>query len=241
MISESLAYRISLGGAAVVLVLTLYSLFQPAMVVCGNLQPGYAPVIAQELARSVGDLQAIFGANQSACRAALAAKLNFITWADCLVFIPAYGVFLLLFFVAMAARDDRSALIGFFLSAIAVVADYVENVCLFQITAAPDAVGFSLTVLPFATGTKWLALGLAGAVAGTILIQSGRLNYPAAALCGLGFFGTVLGIANPHLFGPFISNAVTLSWIVFLIVDIRGSLPRRASTMAELEVEDGAA
>ena len=241
MISESLAYRISFCGAIVVLLLTIYSLFQPAMVACGNLQPGYAPVIAQELARGASDLQAIFGAGPSACRAALAAKLNFITWADCLVFIPAYGVFLLFFFVAMAARDDRSALIGFFLSAIAVVADYVENVCLFQLTAAPDLPGFSLAVLPFATGTKWLALGLAGAVGGTILIQSGRLNYPAAALCGLGFFGTVLGIANPDLFGPFISGAVTLSWVVFLIVDIRGSLPRSASAIAELEVEDSAA
>ncbi|MEI9887208.1 MAG: hypothetical protein WDN08_12025 [Rhizomicrobium sp.] len=238
MISASLAYRISFGGAVVILLLTVYSLFQPALVACGNLQPGYAPVIAQEMARSVGDLQAIFGAGPSACRAALAARIDIVTWADCLVFIPAYGVFLAFFFVALAPRDDRSALLGFVLAVVAVIADYLENVCLFQLTAAPDAPGFSLVVLPWATGVKWIALGLAGAVGGTILIQSGRVNYPAAALCALGFFGTVLGIANPHLFGPFLSNAVTLSWIVFLIVDIRGSLP--GSAVAQLEVEDGA-
>ena len=238
MISAKLAFRMSLGGAVVVLLLTLYSLFQPPLVVCGGLQPGYAPVIAEELARSAGDLQAVFGAAPSACRAALAAKLNVITWADCLVFIPAYGVFLLFFFVGMAPRDERSALIGFILSGAAVVADYVENVCLFQLTAAPDAAGISLAVLPWATGVKWLALGLAGAVGGTILIQAGRLNYPAAAACALGLLGTVLAIANPHLFGPYISGAVTLSWIVFLIVDIRQALPN--SSMAQLEVEDGA-
>ncbi len=240
MISESLAYRISFGGAAVVLLLVLYSLFQPALVACGDLQPGYAPVIAQELARSVADLQAILGTGPSACRTALAAQINVITWADCLVFIPAYGVFIAFFFVAMAPRDDRSALLGFILSLLAVVADYIENICLFQLTAAPEAAGFSLAVLPWATGFKWLALGLAGAVGGTILIQAGRVNYPAAALCGLSFLGTVLGIANPHLFGPFISNAVTLSWIVFLVVVIRGSLRRGASAVAQLEVEDGA-
>lgn len=240
MISAKLAFRISLGGAVVVLLLTLYTLFQPPLMACGALAPGYAPVIAEELARGTSDLQAIFGAAPSVCRTALAAKLNFITWADCLIFIPAYGVFLLFFFVGMAPRDDRSALLGFILSGLAVVADYLENVCLFQLTAAPDAAGFSLAVLPFATGVKWLALGFAGAVGGTILIQSGRLNYPAAALCAFGFLGTVLGIANPHLFGAYISGAVTLSWLVFLIVDIRQSLPGDGSAVAQLEVEDRA-
>ena len=240
MISAKLAYRISLGGALVVLLLTLYSLFQPPLVACGDLAKGYAPVIAQELARSVGDLQAIFGAAPSVCRATLAAKLDFITWADCLIFIPAYGVFLLFYFFAMAPRDDRSALIGFILAGIAVVADYLENVCLFQLTAVPDVAGFALAVLPWATGIKWLALGFAGAVGGTILIQSGRLNYPAAAACALGFLGTILGIANPHLFGAYISNAVTLSWLVFLIVDIRNAFFGDGSAMAQLEVEDGA-
>jgi uncharacterized membrane protein len=238
--TQTTAHRISLGGAVVVLLLTLYSLFQPPLVVCGNLTNGYAPVIAQELARSVGDLHAIFGDVPSACRTAIAARLDLITWIDCLVFIPAYGVFLLFFFFAMAPRDDRSALFGFILSAVAVVADYVENVCLFQITAGPDVTGFALAILPWATGIKWLALGLAGAVGGTILIQSGRVNYPAAALCALGFLGTILAIANPHLFGKFASDAVVLSWLVFLIVDIRRSLPRGASAMAQLDVRDPA-
>jgi hypothetical protein len=233
------AYRISLGGAAVVLLLVLYSLFQPAPAVCGGLAKDYAPVIAEELARSVADLHAIFGDAPGACRTAIARHLDLITWIDSLAFIPAYGVFLLFFFFAMAPRDDRSALIGFILSAVAVVADYVENVCLFQVSAAPDVAGFALAILPWATAIKWLALGLAGAVGGTILIQAGRVNYPAAALCAFGFLGTVMAIANPHLFGKFASNAVTLSWIVFLAVDVRRSLPRD-SAVAQLQVEDRA-
>ena len=240
MISARLAYRISLGGAAVVLLLVLFSAFQPALVPCGDLAKNYPPVIAQELARSIGDLQAIFGGAPSACRTALANRINLVTLIDSLVFIPAYGVFLLFFFLAMVPRDEHSAFIGFVLSAVAAVADYVENVCLFQLTAAPDAGGVWLGILPWATGIKWIALGLAGAVGGNILIKSGRVNYPAAAACGIGFLGTVLGIANPHLFGPYISNAVTLSWIVFLVVDIRGAFFAGASAMPELEIEDGA-
>ncbi|MEI9996483.1 MAG: hypothetical protein WDM91_17940 [Rhizomicrobium sp.] len=239
MISARLAYRISLGGGIVVLLLALFALFQAPLVPCGGLAKGYAPVIGEELARNLADLRAIFGGGPSACRNALAAQINAITWIDSLVFIPAYGVFLLFFFLAMVPRDDRSALIGFLLSALALLGDYVENVCLFQITAAPDMMGFSLAVLPWATGLKWLTLGLGAAVGGTILIRTGRLNYPAAALCGLAFLGTVLGIANPRLFGPFISNAVTLAWVVFLIVDIRGALGS-GSAVAQLEVENGA-
>lgn len=232
MISAKLAYRISLGGAVIVLLVVLASLFQPAPAACGGLAKNYSAVIAEELARSAADLQAIFGAAPSACRTVLAHQLDTVTWIDSFVFIPAYGVFLLFFFLAVVPRDERSAFIGFVLSALAVIADYVENVCLFQITAAPDADGFALASLPWATGLKWIALGLAGAVAGTILIRSGRMNYPAAAACGLGFLGTVLGIANPHLFGPTISDAVTLSWIVFLIVDIRGALFGDTSQLA---------
>jgi hypothetical protein len=234
-----LAFRISLAGAVIVLALAIYSGVSPAMVACGNLQPGYSPVIAQELARSVADVQAIFGAAPSVCRTAIAERIDLITWIDSLVFIPAYGVFLLFFFLGMSARDRRSAFIGFVLSAMACAADYLENICLFAITAHPDDGGIALAVLPWATGLKWLALGLSGAVGGTILIQSGRVNYPAAALCGLSFFGTVLGIANPHLFGPFISNAVTLSWVVFLVVDIRQVIAS-FSAVPQLEPENGA-
>ena len=240
MISAKLAYRISLGGAAVVLLLVFSGLFRAAPVACGGLAANYAPVIAQELARSTQDLQAIFGGAPSACRTALADQINLVTLIDSVAFIPAYAAFLLFFFLAMVPRDERSAFIGFVLSALAAIADYLENVCLFQLTAAPDAGGFWLGVLPWATGIKWIALGFAGAVGGTILIRSGRVNYPAAAACALSFLGAVLGIANPHLFGPYISGAVTLSWIVFLIVDIRGALFAGASAVPELEIEDGA-
>ncbi|HEY0106329.1 MAG TPA: hypothetical protein VGB91_09615 [Rhizomicrobium sp.] len=228
MISAKLAFRISLGGAAVIVLLSLLGAFQPAPAPCGALAKGYAPVIAEELARSVADLHAIFGDAPSACRTAIANKLDFVTLIDSLVFIPAYGAFLLFYFLGMVPRNEQAAFVGFVLCAIALIADYAENAGLFQVAALPDVDGVWLALLPWATGVKWIALGLAGAVGGMILIQAGRMNYPAAALCGLSFLGTVLGIANPHLFGSNISNAVVLSWIVFLVVDIRGAFFARS-------------
>jgi hypothetical protein len=235
--TQAMTFRISLAGAAVVLALALRSVLAPAMIPCGGAD--YSPVIAQELARSVADLHAIFGAAPSACRTTIARQIDVITWVDCLAFIPGYGTFLLFFFMGLAERDRMSAFTGFVLSAAALVADYLENICLFAITAHPDTDGFALGFLPWATGLKWLALGLAGAVGGTILIRAGRVNYPAAALCGLSFFGTVLGIANPHLFGRFISFAVMLGWAVFLVVDLRQAI-RGVLPVAQLEPENGA-
>jgi hypothetical protein len=231
MISAKLAYRISLGGAAVVLLLSILSALQARPISCGGLATSYAVVIAEELARSAADLQTIFGSAPGTCRGILQAKLTFVTLIDSVVFIPAYGTFLLFFFLAMVPRAENAAFAGFILSAVAAVADYAENACLFLITPAPDANGHWLALLPWATGVKWIALGLAGAVGGMILIRDGRMNYPAAALCGLGLLGTILGIVNPQLFGPNISNAVALSWIVFLIVDVRGAMFATASTV----------
>lgn len=235
--SQSLAFRISLGGALVILALTLYSAFAPAPVPCGV--PGYNPVIAEELARSAADLAAIFGSGPSTCRTAIAAQLNLVTWIDCLVYVPAYGAFLLFFFLAMVPRDDRAAFVGFVASALAVIGDYVENICLFQVTASPDATGFAFALLPWATGLKWLALGAAAAVGGMILLEKGRDNYPAALACAFALLGTVLAMINPHLFGPYVSAAVGLAWLVFLVVDVRGVLGR-ASAVPQLEEENGA-
>jgi hypothetical protein len=237
--SQTLAFRVSLGGALVIVALTLYSLFAPGAAACGSLAHGYAPVIAEELARSAADLAAIFGTGPSACRSAIAAQLNLVTWIDCLVFVPAYGAFLLFFFLAMVPRDDRAAFIGFVASAAAVVGDYIENICLFQVTASPDAAGFAFALLPWATGLKWLALGFAAAVGGMILLEKGRENYPAVLACAAGLLGTVLATINPHLFGAYVSNAVALSWLVFLVVDIRGVLAGGSAVM-QLEPENGA-
>ena len=237
MISAQNAFRVSFGAAVVVVLVSIYFATM-SLVPCGGLAHGYAPVVAEELARSVADLHAIFGDAPSACRGAIAAKLNLVTWIDSLAYIPAYGAFLLFFFLGLVPRDEQSAFIGFVFGAVAVVADYAENICLFQVTAAPDVVGIALALLPWATGIKWIALGLCGMMGGAILIEKGGENYPAAAACGLALMGSVLGVVNPHLFAAYLPNAIALSWLVFLVVAVRGAF---FSAVAQLEIEDGAA
>lgn len=236
MISARNAFRISVGAAVVVLLVSIYFAIT-APVACGGLAQGYAPVVAEELARTAADLHAIFG-DPGACRSTIAAKLNLVTWIDSGLFIPAYGAFLLFFFLGIVPRDEQASLIGFLFAAVAVVADYAENICLFQVTASPDVAGIALALLPWATGIKWICLGLAGMMGGAVLLEKGGENYPAAAACGLALMGAVLGVVNPHLFARYLPSAIALSWLVFLVVAVRGAF---FSAVAQLEVEDGAA
>jgi len=225
-LSSRAAHRISLIAGLGIAALSAWSAMQPALVVCGGLAKSYAPVIAFELARSVADLQAIFGPAAGACRAALAARMDALTWADSLVFIPVYGAFLIFFFLGLRSQDRGLARAGLAIVVAALAADYVENICLLHLSANPDVASSWLALLPWATGIKWMALAIAGAIGGFIVAQRGRIYYLAAALCAFGLTLTALAIFNPHAFGANASNGILASWIAFLIDDVRESFRR---------------
>src|SRR5690348_3490599 len=104
-----LAHRISLVFGLVVLALAIVSSLQAAPPVCGNLKPGYAPIIAFELARSVSDLHAIFGSSPGACRSAIVARMDAINELDSFLFIPCYGLFLVFFFLGRTPKGRSLA------------------------------------------------------------------------------------------------------------------------------------
>lgn len=225
--TRQLASRISVAAFAVVVLYSLLGAIFPAKPCDArrSFEPG---IVALELARSQDDLTAIFhGAD---CKTDPVAPLRaFGVWGDTLVFIQAYALFLIFFFAAVAPRDLTAARLGALLAAAAAIADHGENIALAHILDAPDAAGAWLSALEGLTVVKWLALGVAGAVGGTILLRSGRVNYPAAAACALGLIGVVLAMAAPHLFGPYLLGAVALSWLSFLPVVVRGALSRGAA------------
>jgi len=180
------------------------------------------------MARSVADLHAIFGELPNHCRAVMAAQLDKVDWADSFFFIPVYTAFIVFFFLGARARDARLGWIGVVLALVALGGDYTENSQLFQLSADPDHASVALALLPVATAVKWIALGLAGAVAGLIFLRAGGLYYVLAAACFIGLMVTVAAIANPAMLGAQLSNAISLSWVSFLIVDLIGSFRRSA-------------
>jgi hypothetical protein len=222
MVQPRTAWRICLGAGLVILLLTLVSGQQSLAKPCGGLAENYAPIIAFELARSAADLQAIFGTPGDPCHDEMLARMDSINWIDVLVFIPVYGTFLIGFFLGMRARNVALADIGVKLGVAAIVTDYLENLCLMLLTPHLDATSVWMTLLPWATGAKWLALGAAAAVAGFIFVTHKPRKFlvvavPAALICWIALLVTIAALLAPPRFGPFLSPAIGASWMVFLI------------------------
>jgi hypothetical protein len=211
-----------------ILALTAISMTQTPVRACGGLAENYPPIIAFELARSAADLQAIFGATASECRSEMIARMDAINWIDVLAFIPLYGVFMSAYFSGMRMRLAGAAPTGAGFTALAVCADYLENLCLMQLTPALDAESISFAALPWATGVKWLALGAAAASASLIYMRGAPRNYLAGAICLVGSLATIAAIAAPAQFGQWLSAAIGTCWCSFLVSASIGVLRRTA-------------
>jgi hypothetical protein len=213
------AFRISFAAGLLVLAVTLFSVTQEPVRPCGNLPQNYAPIIAFELARSPADLEALFG-TQEPCRSEVVERMDAVNVVDVLVYIPAYGVFMAFFFLGMRGRHAALGTLGFRIAVVAALGDYAENACLMNLTPQLDPASAWFTLLPWATGIKWLGLGAAAAIAAAIYVKasSARLwNYLAALLCAAAFVSTVAAMAAPAMFGPLVGLGVALSWLVYLI------------------------
>ena len=228
-IHPRLAFRISLVAGLVILALTVLSMTQEPVQPCGDLREGYAPIIAFELARSEADLNALFGAANDPCRAGMIARMDAINWVDVLVFIPLYGVFMAFCFVGLQASEPRMGELGVQTTLVAVIGDYAENICLMKLTPGLDPQSVWLTLLPWATGVKWLALGGAAAIAALIYMKARRTAwwYAIAALaCAVAPITTLAALASPHSFGPILSPGIGVSWLVLLLTAASGALRR---------------
>ena len=171
------AFRISFAAGLLVLAVTLFSATQPPVQPCGNLPQNYAPIIAFELARSPADLDAIFG--NEPCRSGVVERMDAINLVDVLVYIPVYGVFMAFFFLGMRGRHAALGTLGFRIAVSAALGDYAENACLMNLTPQLDPASIWFTLLPWATGIKWLGLGVAERSP-----QRSTCNLPARA-CGI--------------------------------------------------------
>lgn len=219
MFEPPAAFRISFVCALVLIAIVVVGVLLPSVQPCGGLPANYQPIVAFELSRSVGDLHLLFGAAPGPCRSAMAARMDLTNWVDSFAFIPAYGLFLAFFMFGMRARSRRLFEAAIVVTIVACFADYVENTCLFHLSGAPDRASVWLSLLPWATGVKWIGLGVVAALAGLGLAAKGGANYAALVLCLIGLVVVILANIDPHRFGPYASGGVTLGWLVFLLYD----------------------
>ncbi|MBX7192264.1 MAG: hypothetical protein K1X94_09410 [Sandaracinaceae bacterium] len=208
--------RRALGAGLVVLALSAISTaMRPSP--CGALDPHYPPIVAFELARSQGDLDAVFGAAPSACRDAMVLAMDRANTADVAIFIPAYALFVAGFFASFRARRPGLARAGAWLLGLGALFDLVENACLFALTPTLDASSLALALLPWMTGVKWCALALAAVPEALLLRDGGRLSKAGAALALLAPIGTVAAMIRPDLFGRFLALSIVAAWVPCLV------------------------
>jgi hypothetical protein len=222
MIARKSAYRASLIAGLGVLILTFSGGLVEPVKVCGPLPANYPPIIAFELARSVPDLQSIFGATGGECRDKIVARMDLTNRIDCFFFIPLYGAFVILYLLGARSRNQRLGNIAVAIAAIACVGDYFENLCLFQLSSNPDVASGWLTGLAWMTGVKWVGLGIAGAIGCYLAdIRSAVLSFIVRLAGALGFLGALAAMISPATVGPYLSQAIALGWLAFLVIDAR--------------------
>jgi hypothetical protein len=252
MISTRTAFRISLLGAVPALLLSVAATMtaKSAPPPCGGLAPGYEPVTAFEMTRSVADLHAIFGETANACRKAITDQIDTVDLIDTLAFIPAYTIFLAFVLLGLgwsltsktsrktgkSARandkpqnstetETRSNLgtLGALVALIACICDYVENTALFQLSAKPDADTIWIPVLIVATNTKWIGLGVGSAIGGALLWMRGGAWRIGSVICAIGLVVPIGAAFDPPTFAPYLTKALALSWMPMLLAAVLGA------------------
>jgi hypothetical protein len=69
-----------------------------------------------------------------------------------------------------------------------------------------------------------VGLGIASALGGLLIFNARNpLTYLALLLCLVGTAASLVSIVHPAMIGPYLSNAIALGWLVFLIVAALGS------------------
>ncbi len=228
---ERIHFRWSVAAGAAMSIVTLIQSLAIHARSCGALPRSYDVVVAFELTRTPADLAAIFGTAGSDCRSALLSHLWTLTWLDSVLLVPLYASFLWCFLLAYRRTAARLARLASSLVVLAACADWTENCCLFAIMPAVSGDGLAFALLPWATSSKWFALGACNALGGWLCFRDTPRILAArlAATLGVSCFTISVGaIGAPPRFGSFLVAAVGSSWLTFLVIATKRAFPKRA-------------
>jgi len=154
------------------------------------------PFLAFQLSRSTGEIEAVFGQADDACRTRMVAALDLANKVDVIAVIAAYTGFLACFFFALR-RLGYAMLTQ--IGLVAVVAGFVfgviEAAIRLRIMQSLPGTVTSLVLLSIGDTGKYLAFAIAGAGAAVgMLARQGILGRLAGVVCGAGAFMVVLGL-----------------------------------------------
>lgn len=145
----------------------------PRLIACGAYDGSgqLGPILAFELAKTPGDVAALFGAGT--CRATFTAAQDTGLWLDAFGFIPSYTLFLALAAVAASRGRLRLAIVAMLV--IAGLSDEIEGVLMWRIMDNLPGVSAQLDALWWAVHIKFALLALGTTAIGLALLGKFKL------------------------------------------------------------------
>ena len=145
----------------------------PGLAACGAYESAeqLGPILAFELAKTPGDVAALFGAG--ACRATLVTAQIDGLWLDALGFIPSYTLFLSLAAIAATRGRAQHAIVAMLV--IAGLSDEVEGVIMWRIMGGLPGTPAQFDALWWAVHVKFGLLALGTTAIGLALLGKFRL------------------------------------------------------------------
>jgi hypothetical protein len=145
----------------------------PGLIACGTFDGSgqLGPILAFELARTPGDVAALFGSG--ACRARLIGAQDSGLWLDALGFIPSYTAFLVLAAIAASRGWAQRAIVAMLL--IAGVSDEIEGVFMWRILGDLPGTSAQLHGLWWAVHVKFALLAIGTTLIGLALLGKFKL------------------------------------------------------------------
>jgi hypothetical protein len=181
------------------------------------------PILALEFVTTPADVLAQLPAF---CRAEQVDAHRFALWLDALVFIPVYAAFLILSLLALSREDPRAtrlAATGCAAVVVAALLDEVEGFQLFRLLAENPPSQETIALLMPAVRGKFALLGLAGGLAGWLLIK--RRGWRVFAGVGI-LGGALLSVAGLATDTSLVMRGSTIAWLTLIVVAAVGAISR---------------
>jgi len=227
--SEKLAFRLAVIAAVVML--GIGAVMAVTAAPCRELP--MSALTALELARSVDDLQRIFGMAGDACRAPITAQLDRANLIDAAAYIPAYAAFYALVLFGLGRRDRLVGWIGVAVVVGCAAADWIENAAMFQLSAAPDAPSVWMPVLVVATNVKWVGLAAATTLGGVMLWRhGGPVGWLGLVACAVPLAVSLWAVAAPVAAGRWLVPGMAVASVMLLAVAVWGSFAKEPAAKA---------
>jgi hypothetical protein len=185
----------------------------PGLVACGTFAGSgqLGPILAFELARTPGDVAALFGSGT--CQASLIGTQNTGLWLDALGFIPSYTLFLALAAIAASRGRAQRAIVAMLV--VAGLSDEVEGLIMWRIMGDLPGTPGQLGALWWAVHIKFALLALATTAIGLALLAKFKL-WPMlfGLIIAVGGAAAIYGfwtLPNPMMMAGF-----TYAWFAIL-------------------------